>query len=105
MSDITKDLALDIVKKLSRAPSKQDHKDFSIKYSKGSNHDLYKLYYGKVWIGQFGIVRGSNKNARHNWIPGQIFVSRGQAYDLAKCPLSLDSYLDILVEAGKTKAK
>lgn len=58
------------------------------------------MYYGNKFIGQFDIQRGS-KPQRHNYVSEQIHLRRTQAYDLAKCPFSVDDYVDELISRGE----
>jgi hypothetical protein len=96
MPDITKDLAEDIVRKLRQQPANSNLAPFEITSQRGANHDIYKVRHSGAWVGQFGILRGSKKNARHNWVSEQLHLNRQQGYDLAKCPLTIDDFIVIL---------
>jgi|GEM_PF-5738186 len=104
MPDITKDLALAIVKKLKGTPADPQLSRFEVTHIAGSKHEVYKLRYNNVWIGQFGVQRTSKRDARHNYVAEQLHLDRRQGYDLAKCPLSVDAYNRILQELGQIPA-
>jgi hypothetical protein len=63
-------------------------------------HDLVQFFHQGVLIAQFGLRRGSNKSLGHGHIPDDLHISQRQALDLARCPLSLDQYIEILKEKG-----
>lgn len=65
-----------------------------------SAHDLVQFFYQDVLIVQFGLRRGSNKSLGHGHIPDDLHISQRQALDLARCPLSLDQYVEILKTKG-----
>jgi hypothetical protein len=65
-----------------------------------SAHDLAQFFHQGVLIVQFGLRRGSNKSLGHGHIPDDLHISQRQALDLARCPLSLDQYIDILKQKG-----
>lgn len=101
MPSILKTEAEQIADKLkSQAPKKAQREKFLIEKQQGSKHTLIIIYYGGIRIGQYGIRRG-NKEQSHNFVPSQIYLSQTQAYNLAKCPLSVDDYIDILIERGE----
>jgi hypothetical protein len=66
----------------------------------GAKHDLAKIYYKNRKVAQFGIQRGSKKDAPHSYIPGQIFVSEKDCLLLAQCPLSGDGWVEIMKGIG-----
>jgi hypothetical protein len=68
---------------------------------KGDKHDLAKIYHDGKRIAQYGIRRGSKKDSSHAYISSQIFVSKRDCLNLAKCPLSRDGWIEILKEKGK----
>ena len=92
MANITKELALKIVKKLDAQ---------TVKSTKA--HDLVVVSHQGKFITSFGIRRGSNKNLGHDHIPHQIFVSPRDAKLLGQCPLSREQWLKIIVEKGMVK--
>jgi hypothetical protein len=94
MPTITKELAECISPKLRRS------RLFEVTTEKGSLHDIVVIRFDGTKIAQFGIKRGSKKDAGHGWIPDQLFLSNTQAYNLAKCPLSAAEYLQILRDKG-----
>jgi hypothetical protein len=98
MPDITTDDAEAIADKLTRdAPTEVGHQRFRIEVKEGRGHRIVKVWYGGRRIGQYGIQRASACK-RHNYVAGQLHLSRKQAYDLAKCPLTVDGYITILEE-------
>ena len=89
MAIITKELALEIVKKL---------KAKVVKRAKA--HDIALVdYEGKI-VAQFGIRRGSRKELGHDHIPEQIFLRPRQAQELGRCPLSREDWIKIIEEKG-----
>ena len=66
----------------------------------GAKHDLVKIYYNNRKVAQYGIQRGSKKDAPHSYIPGQIFVSKRDRLLLAQRPLSRDGWVEILKRKG-----
>ena len=66
----------------------------------GAKHDLAKIYHNNKKVAQYGIQRGSKKDASHSYIPGQIFVSKKDCLLLAQCPLSRDEWVEKLKEKG-----
>lgn len=66
----------------------------------GAKHDLAKIYYNDRMVAQYGIRRGSKKDAPHSYIPGQIFVGKTDCLGLAQCPLSRDEWVGILKGKG-----
>lgn len=97
MPNITKDQAEAILKKLVSAPANPDRDRFSIEHRAGKSHDIYKLQYQGIWIGQFNIRRGSKRNLPHNFIADQLHLTRAQGLDFAQCMLSIDGYVDLLI--------
>lgn len=93
--------AEDIAKKLNRdEPEQPGREKFDIQIEDGRKHRLVKVHYNGRHIGQYGIQRASRPQ-NHNYIAEQLYLSRKDAYELAKCPLSVDDYIDILVEKGQ----
>lgn len=81
---ITKELALKIVKKLEA----RKESDASVA------HDVYSVYDGAgVWIASFGIRHGSEKDLGHDHIPRELQVGPNFAKGLANCPKSRNDYL------------
>ena len=98
MPNIMTQEAEEIVNKLNRDdPEQPGHQKFDIQIKDGRKHKLVKVNYNNRCIGQYGIQR-SSKPKNHNYIAEQLHLSRKDAYELAKCPLSVDAYIDILVE-------
>jgi hypothetical protein len=85
---ITKDHAAKIAAKL--------HATFR----QGGNHDIAIIEYEGQRIAQFGIRRGSRRDAGHDHIPASIYVSVRSALDLARCPMSYEQWIDVLREKG-----
>lgn len=85
---ITKDHAARIAAKL-RATVRQ-----------GGNHDIAVIEYEGRRVAQFGIRRGSRRDAGHDHIPASIYVSARAALDLAPCPMSYEQWIEVLREKG-----
>jgi hypothetical protein len=101
MPNITKDLAEDIATKLNRdKPKKKNTQPFSVEIKHGAKHILCKVLYGTVFIDQFGIQRGSKKTSPHNYVADQLHLTRSEGYNLAKCPLSVDGFIELLKQRG-----
>jgi hypothetical protein len=66
----------------------------------GRRHDLAVVKHNGQTIAQFGIRRGSRRDQGHDYIPGQIHVTRRQALLLAQCPMSLEEWIDIMRQKG-----
>ena len=88
MSQITKEHAEKIARKLEAF------------IESGKQHDLAKIYHEGKKIAQFGIRRGSKKDAMHSYISEQLHVTKAQCLDLARCPLSRAEWIVILKEKG-----
>ena len=96
MPDIMTEDAEAIVGKLTRdTPKQPGHQRFRVEVKSGRGHEIVKVWYGQQYVGQYGIQR-SSKPKRHNYIAAQLHLSRNDAYDLAKCPLTVDGYISIL---------
>ena len=81
---ITKELALKIVKKL-KATNESDPSD---------EHDLYTVYDGRnVLVASFGVRRSSQKDKGHDHIPRELQVGPNLAKGLGNCPKSRNDYL------------
>ena len=83
---ITKDHAEKIAAKL-RATIRQ-----------GANHDIAIIEYEGKRIAQFGIRRGSRRDAGHDHVPASIYVSTRSVLDLARCPMSYEQWIQVLRE-------
>ena len=90
MAAITKELALKIAKKLGA----------KIDRSAGKAHDLAMVYHDGDLVAQFGIRRGSRKDAGHGHIPRDLRIRPREARLLAQCPLTREGWLAILAEKG-----
>lgn len=55
-------------------------------------HDLCVVYCGDLRVAQFGIRRGSSKDAGHGHIPDNLGLSPRETRLLAECPLSREEY-------------
>ena len=89
MAVITKELALQIVKKLKAEIVKQT-----------KAHDIAVVdHQGKI-VAQFGIRRGSRKDLGHDHIPEQIFLRPRQARELGQCTIFRDDWIKIIKEKG-----
>ena len=85
---ITKDPAAKIAAKL--------HATFR----QGASHDIAIIEYEGKRIAQFGIRRGSRRDAGHDHIPASIYVNARAALDLARCPMSYEQWIEVLREKG-----
>ena len=85
---ITKDHAARIAAKL-RATIRQ-----------GGNHDIAVIEHQGKRIAQFGIRRGSRRDAGHDHVPASIYVSTRPALDLARCPMSYEQWIAVLRDKG-----
>jgi hypothetical protein len=70
--------------------------------SAGRKHTLAKVRINGVYIGQFGIRRGTDVG--HDYIPRQSHVTARQALELARCTLYKNDYEALLVAQGKLPA-
>ena len=103
MPDIMTEDAEAIVSNLRRdVPKQPGRQRFRVEVKPGRGHEIVKIWYGQQRVGQYGIQR-SSKPKRHNYIAAQLHLSRNDAYDLAKCPLDVDRYVDILEEKGEVQ--
>ena len=53
-------------------------------------------------IGKFGIRRWS-KQEGHDDVANQLLLNKAQALDLAKCPFTVDDYIDHLIDFGERR--
>ena len=92
---ITKELALKIVKKLGAREVT----------TRGSAHDEYEVREGDVLLGFISIRRGSAKDKGHDYVPRDLHISPHQAKELANCPWSRDDYIQCMREKGELPAE
>jgi len=90
MSNITKEHALNIAKKLHAAIKKRNR----------GAHDLACIYHKGKLIASFGIRRCSSKDLGHDHIPGQIYLNQRDARLLGICPFSEEDWLNNMREKG-----
>ncbi len=90
MANITKELAIQIAKKLKAKMEKNRRA-----------HDIAVVEHEGKLIAQFGIRRGSRKSMGHDHIPSQIHVSARDARLLGECPLSRSDWIKIVTEKGR----
>ena len=90
-NQITKELALRIVKKLD-AVNVSDS---------GDEHDTYFVYHNNRMVASFGIRRSSQKNKGHDHIPKELQVGPNFAKQLAQCTKSKTDYLRQIGEIGE----
>ena len=90
MAVITKELALEIAKKLKA----------TILERKKKPHDIAQVYHKGQLVASFGIRRGSRKNLGHDFIPAQIHVGPHHARLLGQCPMSREEWINQLAEKG-----
>jgi hypothetical protein len=87
---ITKELAIEIVKKLQAVKIK----------SRNKAHDEYAVEHEGILLGFISIRRGSNKEQGHDYIPRELNISPHQARDLGLCPWKLVDYLRCMRDKG-----
>jgi hypothetical protein len=80
---ITKELAVKIRDKLDGRPIT----------TRNSVHDVYGIYHNEQLVAQFGIRRGSSKDAGHDHVQKELNVSTGFTKQLAICTKSREDYL------------
>lgn len=96
MPDIMTEDAEQIARKLTHdVPTLPGRQRFKVETKDGRRHTIVKVWYGDHRIGQYGLQRSSTPK-RHNYVAEQLHLSRKDAYDLAKCPLSVDDFVTIL---------
>ena len=66
-------------------------------------HDIAAIKYDGKTIAQFGIRRGSRRDQSHDYIPGQIHVTRQQATLLAQCPMSYEEWITVMKQKGHVR--
>lgn len=86
---ITKEHAQKIIKKLNATV-----------VTNRNAHDRAEFYHEGVLICSFGVRRSSSKSKGHGFIPNDLHITHHETLNLANCPLSLESYIDILREKG-----
>ena len=102
MPNLVKDDAYGIAEKLrKKAPTRPGREKFSVTQSNGGKHILIAISYRGRLIAEYGIKHSPDRNAGHNWIPEQLHLTQREGFDLAKCPLTVDRYIDILIEKGE----
>lgn len=67
---------------------------------KNRPHDLFVVYHEGQRIVQFGIRRGSRKDAGHDHVPAEIRLSPSKARLLGQCPMSRDDWVEEMIEKG-----
>lgn len=98
MPNLTKEHAERIRDKLGTQPADPQKHRLQIDVRTKGPHDVVVIRYRNVMVGRFGIQRGQNRNAGHNYIPQQIHLSKQQGTAFAVCDLSIDQYIDILLQ-------
>ncbi|MBZ5664850.1 MAG: hypothetical protein LAO30_09630 [Acidobacteriia bacterium] len=88
--NITKEIALKICKKL-------EGREIS---KKNAVHDVWGIFFNGQLIAQFGIRRGSNKEAGHDHVPRSLNINAGFAKQIGTCTKYRDDYLAHLRERG-----
>jgi hypothetical protein len=87
---ITKQLALDIVKKLRAQPETTPSKV----------HDIYGVYRNNILVAKISIRRGSERDKGHDYIPAEMHVGPHFAKEFALCNRSVEDWYDILKAKG-----
>ena len=98
MPKLDKDDAHKIAKKLSSEPINPGNERLRVEVRTRGPHDVVSVWYKRVFVGRFGIQRGSKRNAQHNYISEQIHLTRPQGAEFASCKLSIDDYIEILLQ-------
>lgn len=90
MSNINKELAVRIAKKLNA----------TIDTKACKAHDIAYIFEDGILIAQFGIRRGSSKELGHDHIPRDLHISSGNARLIGQCPMSREDWIRIMHERG-----
>jgi hypothetical protein len=90
MSQITKQMALNIVKKLGATATARPKK----------RHEWVEVRHEGRVVAMFGIRRGSGKDIPHDHIPSQLYLRPRQARLLGECPMTREAWLRIMAEKG-----
>jgi hypothetical protein len=88
---------------LDRSAAEEIAKKLGAEIARGAKHIRATVRYQGRQIASFGIRH--SKDAGHDYIPGQIFVTAGQARRLADCTMSYDDYVVAVRERGKLPAQ
>lgn len=86
---VTKENALQIIRKLRAEVT-----------TKRAAHDLVEIYYKGVLVSEFGLRRGSRRDAGHGFIPSALHLSLRDTLDLAHCPLSYEGWVEKMKDKG-----
>ncbi|HVA45877.1 MAG TPA: hypothetical protein VNH11_05765 [Pirellulales bacterium] len=105
MPNLTKDDAQRIATKLGNPPLDPNKQCLQLEVRQKGPHDIVSIRYRNVLVGRFGIQRGSNRNARHNYIPEQIHLTRQQGAEFASCEMSIDQYIDIILRDEEIQSR
>jgi hypothetical protein len=62
-------------------------------------HRRAEVFEGGRLIARFGIRRASREKG-HNYIPRELHITQQQCWDLRRCPLSREDYINLLREKG-----
>jgi hypothetical protein len=62
-------------------------------------HRYAEVYEEGRLIAKFGIRR-SSKEKSHGHIPSELHITQKQCWDLRRCPLSREEYINLLREKG-----
>lgn len=65
-----------------------------------TNHTVAQFWHNGRLVIWFGIRRGSKKDLPHEYIPSQMKLTQKQCVLFRSCKISLESYVDILIEKG-----
>lgn len=69
--------------------------------STGKGHDIALIRHEGRVVATFGIRRGSGRDAGHDHVPLQIFLSPHNARRLAQCPMSREECLAEMARSGR----
>jgi hypothetical protein len=67
---------------------------------KDGNHDIAVIEYEGKRIAQFGIRRGSRRDAGHDHIPASIYVSTRSAFESGSLPTSYEQWIEVVRAKG-----
>jgi hypothetical protein len=96
----TKDHAERTAKKLTQAPKDDRLPLLEVRQRRGSDHDVQQIWCQGKWIAQFGINRGSRRNAGHDWVPKTLKLSHIRAIEFAMCRMTVDEMIQHLLDKG-----
>ncbi len=88
MPVITKELAIEIAKKLKAEMTRK------------GPHDVALVKHAGKLIAHFGIRHGSRKGSGHDHVPGDIHVGPHHALLLGQCPMKREAWIQEMIDKG-----